>query len=94
MKLQNNLRKIKYNPKKVFSSIDKNGRYSFGNQPNIIHWNLAVFANTLIPLISDNKEKSVELIKDNKDDSDAKNIKNIIIRAAARSVSQFIFLFT
>ena len=57
----------KYNPNTVFSSIDKNGRYAFGNQPNIIHWNLAVFANTLIPLISDNKEKSVELIKEKLD---------------------------
>ena len=53
-----------YNPKTVFSSIDKNGRYSFGNQPNIIHWNLAIFANTLIPIISENEKESIKLIKE------------------------------
>ena len=52
-----------YNPNTVFSSIDRSGRYSFGNQPKIIYWNLAVFANTLIPLISDNEEKAIELVK-------------------------------
>ena len=56
-----------YNPDTVFSSIDKNGRYSFGNQPNIIHWNLSIFANTLIPMISDNQEKSIKLIKEKLD---------------------------
>ena len=56
-----------YNPHTVFSSIDRNGRYSFDNQPNIIYWNLAVFANTLIPLISDNEEKSIELVKEKLD---------------------------
>ena len=53
-----------YKPNTVFSSIDKNGRYSFENQPNILHWNLAVFANTLIPMISDNNKKSIKLIKE------------------------------
>jgi len=53
-----------YKPNTVFSSIDKNGRYSFENQPNILHWNLTVFANTLIPIISENKEKSIALIKE------------------------------
>ena len=33
-----------YNPKKVFSSIDQNGRYAFNNQPKIALWNLARFA--------------------------------------------------
>ena len=33
-----------YNPKTVFSSIDKFGRYSFSNQPPITKWNLARFA--------------------------------------------------
>jgi len=57
-----------YDPKTVFSSIDRNGRYSFGNQPNILYWNLAVFANSLVPLISNDKKKSIELIKDKLDD--------------------------
>ena len=53
-----------YNPKTVFSSIDINGRYAFGNQSTIAHWNLTVFAGTLLPLISDNKEKAIQLATD------------------------------
>ena len=45
-------------------SIDRNGRYEFGNQSTIAHWNLTVFASTLLPLISDNKEKAIQLAKD------------------------------
>ncbi|OZB77849.1 MAG: hypothetical protein B7X28_09440, partial [Halothiobacillus sp. 13-55-253] len=40
-----------YHPKSVFSSIDLQGRYAYGNQPNIARWNLARFAETLLPLI-------------------------------------------
>ncbi len=40
-----------YHPKTVFSSIDTQGRYAFGNQPNMAYWNLSVFANSLLPLI-------------------------------------------
>ena len=40
-----------YDPATVFSSIDIQGRYSYGNQPNIVGWNLARFAETLIPLL-------------------------------------------
>ncbi|MDW3192957.1 MAG: YdiU family protein [Cytophagales bacterium] len=40
-----------YHPKTVFSSIDTQGRYAFGNQPNMAYWNLSVFANALLPLI-------------------------------------------
>lgn len=43
-----------YNPKTVFSSIDEQGRYAYGNQPTITQWNLARFAETLIPLINPN----------------------------------------
>ena len=50
-----------YNLSTVFSSIDKQGRYSFGNQSNIARWNLAVFANALLPIISTNQEKAIEL---------------------------------
>ncbi|MDH4468914.1 MAG: YdiU family protein [Bacteriovoracaceae bacterium] len=39
-----------YQSNKVFSFIDKNGRYAFNNQPNIILWNLAQLAQTLFPL--------------------------------------------
>ena len=50
-----------YNPKTVFSSIDYMGRYSYLNQSIIMQWNLARFAETLIPLIDENKKKSVNL---------------------------------
>ena len=53
-----------YNPKTVFSSIDRNGRYSFENQPAMAYWNLTVFAGTLLPFISDDKQKAIQLAKD------------------------------
>ena len=53
-----------YNPKTVFSSIDINGRYAFGNQSIIAHWNLGIFAGTLLPLIADNKEKAIQLAEE------------------------------
>lgn len=40
-----------YNSKAVFSSIDTYGRYAYANQPPIAQWNLARFAETLLPLI-------------------------------------------
>jgi uncharacterized protein YdiU (UPF0061 family) len=40
-----------YDPNTVFSSIDRNGRYAYGQQPQIAHWNIARFAETLLPLI-------------------------------------------
>ena len=40
-----------YDPATVFSSIDVQGRYAYGNQPYIVGWNLARFAETLIPLL-------------------------------------------
>jgi uncharacterized protein YdiU (UPF0061 family) len=39
-----------YDPKKVFSSIDRNGRYAFGNQPSIAVWNMIKLAEALFPL--------------------------------------------
>ncbi len=50
-----------YNPKTVFSSIDKLGRYSFTNQPPITKWNLSRFAECLIPLIDNNEDKAIQL---------------------------------
>ncbi|GHA93869.1 protein adenylyltransferase SelO [Modicisalibacter luteus] len=49
-----------YDPRKVFSSIDEGGRYAYGNQPGIIQWNLARFAETLLPLIDTEQERAVE----------------------------------
>jgi len=48
-----------YNPGTVFSSIDTHGRYAFGNQPLIAQWNMACFANSLLPLIDKDSEKAV-----------------------------------
>lgn len=38
---------------RVFSSIDRNGRYSYGNQPDIVIWNMAQLATALVPLMPD-----------------------------------------
>ena len=48
-----------YDPATVFSSIDRGGRYAYGNQPNIAHWNLARLAEALLPLIDTDKDKAV-----------------------------------
>ncbi|MFZ5598693.1 MAG: protein adenylyltransferase SelO [Bacillota bacterium] len=48
----------------VFSSIDTRGRYAFGNQPPIAAWNLARFAETLLPLLYDDQTQAVELAQD------------------------------
>lgn len=50
-----------YDPETVFSSIDRQGRYAYGNQPNIGGWNLARFAESLLPLLHENLEKSYKL---------------------------------
>ena len=50
-----------YDPKTVFSSIDKFGRYAFSNQPSITKWNLARFAECLIPLINKNKTEAIKI---------------------------------
>ena len=49
-----------YDPKTVFSSIDKFGRYAFSNQPPIAKWNLARFAECLIPLIDKNEDQAIK----------------------------------
>ncbi|MDQ0201472.1 protein adenylyltransferase SelO [Neobacillus ginsengisoli] len=53
-----------YDPDTVFSSIDRQGRYAYGNQPYIAGWNLARFAETLLPLLHDNQEQAVKLAQD------------------------------
>tara|TARA_B100001121_G_scaffold257940_1_gene236394 strand:+ start:54 stop:1505 length:1452 start_codon:yes stop_codon:yes gene_type:complete len=49
-----------YDPKTVFSSIDRFGRYAYCNQPNITKWNLARFAECLIPLIDKDENKAIK----------------------------------
>jgi uncharacterized protein YdiU (UPF0061 family) len=50
-----------YHPQTVFSSIDQNGRYSYNNQPRITKWNLARFAECIIPLIDQDEQKAVSI---------------------------------
>ena len=50
-----------FDPSAVFSSIDEGGRYAFGHQPRITQWNLARFAEALLPLIDENTDTAVEL---------------------------------
>lgn len=53
-----------YDPETVFSSIDVQGRYAYGNQPLIGGWNLARFAETLLPLLHENQDHAVELAQE------------------------------
>ena len=48
----------------VFSSIDSEGRYAFGNQPSITLWNLARFAEALLPLIDANRSRAVAMAEE------------------------------
>lgn len=53
-----------YDPATVFSSIDIHGRYAYGNQPHIAGWNLARFAETLLPLLHVDQEQAVKIAQD------------------------------
>jgi serine/tyrosine/threonine adenylyltransferase len=53
-----------YDPLTVFSSIDHHGRYAFDNQPRIAHWNLARFADTLLPLLDDNQGTALAMAEE------------------------------
>jgi len=50
-----------YDPATVFSSIDTYGRYAYGKQPHIAAWNLARFAETLLPLLHRDQNEAVSL---------------------------------
>ncbi len=53
-----------YDPATVFSSIDREGRYAYGNQPPIAGWNLARFAESLLALLHDDQDQAVELAQE------------------------------
>jgi serine/tyrosine/threonine adenylyltransferase len=53
-----------FDPETVFSSIDTGGRYAYGNQPPIAGWNLARFAETLLPLLHKDEETSLKLAQE------------------------------
>src|SRR4051795_12640950 len=50
----------KYDPATVFSSIDRGGRYAYGNQPSIAQWNLARLAEAMLPLFDRDADRAVE----------------------------------
>lgn len=50
-----------YDPATKFSSIDRRGRYAFGNQPPIAVWNLARLAEALLPLLADPQGPEAEM---------------------------------
>lgn len=50
-----------YHGATVFSSIDRNGRYAYQNQPDMGIWNLAQLASALLPLISDDEDEGVAM---------------------------------
>ncbi|GIX30516.1 MAG: UPF0061 protein [Porticoccaceae bacterium] len=56
-----------YDPAACFSSIDHAGRYAFHNQPAIAHWNLACFAQALLPLIDEDESRAVALAQEHID---------------------------
>jgi uncharacterized protein YdiU (UPF0061 family) len=53
-----------YDPATVFSSIDRAGRYAYGNQPRIAHWNLTRLAETLLPLLDEDQDAAVTQAQD------------------------------
>ena len=53
-----------YNLETVFSSIDHSGRYAYGNQAKTMQWNLARFAEALLPLISDDINQAVTMAEE------------------------------
>jgi serine/tyrosine/threonine adenylyltransferase len=53
-----------FDPATVYSSIDEAGRYAYGHQPVVAEWNLARFAEALLPLVHDDEERAVALVQD------------------------------
>lgn len=50
-----------FDPSKVFSSIDQSGRYAYKNQPSIGHWNVAMLAQALIPLLNKDQAQAIAI---------------------------------
>ena len=56
-----------YAPGTVFSSIDRQGRYAFANQPGIMAWNLSRLAQALVPFIDADQDRAVDIANDRLD---------------------------
>jgi uncharacterized protein YdiU (UPF0061 family) len=48
-----------FHPGRVYSSIDQQGRYAYGNQPSIAQWNLAQLAQALLPILAESQEEAL-----------------------------------
>lgn len=53
-----------FDPAAVYSSIDEAGRYSYGNQPVVVQWNLARLAEAMLPLFHEDQEQAVALAEE------------------------------
>lgn len=53
-----------FRPDKVFSSIDRQGRYAWDQQPNVAHWNLTQLAATMLPLFDANEEQAIAIARE------------------------------
>lgn len=51
----------RFDPHTVFSSIDRDGRYAFKNQPPIGIWNLTRFAEALLPLLDEDEAEAIKI---------------------------------
>jgi len=51
----------RYDPSTVFSAIDRQGRYAYGNQPRMVHWNLSRLAETLLPVLHADENAALQL---------------------------------
>jgi uncharacterized protein YdiU (UPF0061 family) len=80
-----------YHPQTVFSAIDTQGRYAFGNQPSIIKWNLAKFAEALLPLLHPEPETALKLaqgaIDEFEDNWYKKYYKTMLLKIGIEDVS-------
>jgi len=56
-----------YDPATVYSSIDHQGRYAYGNQPGIAHWNLARLAQALLPVMHEDEQQALTLAQESLD---------------------------
>ncbi len=53
-----------FDPASVYSSIDHAGRYAYGNQPRIAHWNLTRLAEAMLPLLAGEEDAAIASAKD------------------------------
>lgn len=57
-----------FNPNTAFSAIDTQNRYAWSQQGHIGYWNLQRFAETLLPLLHENKEKAMTIANEHLED--------------------------